>query len=154
MTTQKRKAFCGAATRRGHACRNPASPKGGFCRLHGDPSPSSARRAAGDATGAEPGGAMSSLPSIPPPVDPLQHLELLQDAALRRALAVHLAEEEAVPEDKKDAAFARNVRLAATIARLRLALSKAGEEGKAAAGTSDETPQAELVVYRLPDNGR
>ncbi|HVI52923.1 MAG TPA: hypothetical protein VM661_17070 [Candidatus Sulfotelmatobacter sp.] len=82
--------------------------------------------------------------------DPSRQLQMLQDAALRRALAVYLAEESAVPEDKRDAAFARNVRLAATIARLRLALDKADDAPK----SGDDASQAELVVYKLPDNGR
>jgi len=81
--------------------------------------------------------------------DPLEHLQMLQDAALRRALAAHLAEESNLSEEKRDAAFARNARLAATIARLRLAL---GKEPKPQA--AEESPAAELVVYKLPDNGR
>lgn len=80
---------------------------------------------------------------------------------MQRALAVHLTEESELPEDKKDAAFSRNVRLAATIARLRLALAKAGEETKPQDGDQTEgggggnaPPAAELVIYKLPDNGR
>ena len=153
MTTQQHKALCGAATRRGHACRNPSPAGGGFCRLHVSTS-SSARRAASGATSA------SAIPkeAVPTPAalladDPLEHLQLLQDAALRRALAVHLAEEDGLSEEKKDAAFGRNARLAATIARLRMALVKAGDEPKAQ-GAEEASPLAELVVYKLPDNGR
>ena len=132
MTTQQHKALCGAATRRGHACRNPSPAGGGFCRLHASNLSSSAKHLADD---------------------PLEHLQLLQDAALRRALAVHLAEEDGLSEEKKDAAFGRNARLAATIARLRMALVKAGDEPKAQGG-EEAAPLAELVVYKLPDNGR
>jgi hypothetical protein len=151
MTTQQHKALCGAATRRGHACRNPSPAGGGFCRLH---QASSTRRTASGAISA------SALPkeAVPTPAglladDPLEHLQLLQDAALRRALAVHLAEEDGLSEEKKDAAFGRNARLAATIARLRMALVKAGDEPKAQ-GAEETSPLAELVVYKLPDNGR
>ena len=155
MTTQQHKALCGAATRRGHACRNPSPAGGGFCRLHASSTQSSStRRAASGATSA------SALPKAAVLIpaarlvdDPLEHLQLLQDAALRRALAVHLAEEDGLSEEKKDAAFGRNARLAATIARLRMALVKAGDEPKPQ-GSEETSPLAELLVYKLPDNGR
>lgn len=119
---------------------------------------SSARRAAGRAGGPANADGANRLPAATtatngPDGDPSRQFQALQDAALRRALAAHLAEEEGLPEGRGDAAFARNVRLAAVIARLRLAL---GVAGKTVAGKDGDgaAAKAELVIYKLPDNGR
>lgn len=101
----------------------------------------------------EPDGA-EPPPAAPPPVDALARLQILQDAAEQRALAAHRADEGANAE-KRDAAFARNARLAATLARLRLTLSRArAEDASGEAGGDGEPAEAEIVIYKLPDNGR
>lgn len=134
---------CGAPTRTGEPCRN-WPVENGRCRLHaatGD------RRPPDNAQpGPDSGGPL-------PAADPAGRLELLQDAAERRALEAHRAGEDG-DNGKLDASFARNARLAATLARARLALTRArakgGEAGADGAGDEvDETPD-----YRLPDNKR
>ena len=122
---------CGAPTRRGRACRNP-SRGGGRCRLH-DGSP-----------------AAPSPPSDFLTTDPVQRLQVLQDAAEHRALKAHHGGS-GDGTDKLDAAFNRNARLAATIARVRMALTKG--RGSSADGKEEEEP-SQTVIYRLPDNGR
>jgi len=123
-------ALCGAPTRRGRACRNP-SRGGGRCRLH-DGSPTAPFPTSDFLT-----------------TDPAQRLQILQDAAEHRALKAHHGGC-GDGTDKLDAAFNRNARLAATIARVRMALTKGGSQS---AGEEEEK-SSQMVVYRLPDNGR
>ena len=122
---------CGAVTRRGRPCRNPAEA-GGFCRLHAPPKPASEHGAS------------------PLPADPIGRLELLQDAAERRALEAHRAGEDG-NNGKLDASFNRNARLAATLARARLALARAQAKGDEAAAEGEEESSPD---FELPDNKR
>jgi hypothetical protein len=129
--------ICGAVTRRGRPCRNRAEATG-LCRLHAGAAPITTT-----ITVPEPG-ASGQLP----PADPAGRLELLQDAAERHALEAIRAGE-AGEAEKSDASFNRNARLAATLARARLALSRArGKAGEA--GPDDEAPPE----YQLPDTDR
>ena len=138
---------CGVPTRRGGRCRNPAGPTG-RCSLHAG--------AALPLADPENGG------PLPPADDPGGRLELLQDAAERRALEALRAGEEG-DNGRLDASFARNARLAATLARTRLALSRArgkprdggaGSGGSKEGGTDEGAGAEETAEIALPDNER
>jgi hypothetical protein len=88
----------------------------------------------------------------PLPADPLRRLQLLQDAAEHRAFQAHRAGE--AGGDKQDASFNRNARLAATIARVRLALTKARAEADPGGTGGEGSDPSQTTIYRLPENGR
>jgi hypothetical protein len=132
---------CGARTLRGEQCRNGAT-NGPFCRRH--------RNGAASGTGASehPLPDRTADGQLPTVADSIGRIEQLQDAAERRALEAHQAGQDDV---QQDAVFNRNARLAATLARTRLALAKAKASGEAGVEGNSDTDETE---YDLPENER
>lgn len=147
--------ICGAPTTKGGTCRIKVAGEG-HCPVHGgraEPAAANARksRRAARAAPATPSDADAPLPAA----DPMERLRLLQEAAEKRAFEAYRADEGG-GDDKLDAAFNRNARLVATLARTRHALSRAqgqehGDEA-GADGAAKDGQQEEIV--EIPDNQR
>jgi len=127
---------CGAPTKKGSRCRHKVKP-GGRCPLHtiksGPQAAPACEPAAGEAQAAAPAEDAE-----------LQALRELEEAATDHARDAHEAIAHGENGDK-DAAFNRNARTAAALARTRRALKPKAK---------DEAKQSDVAIYNEPDNER
>ena len=142
---------CGATTAKGKPCRKWAV-KDGLCRTHIYKSAGAPAVPAVTAVPAAPEAAPSEAPvayAIPSNNRELERLRKLQEAAERHAFQADRAIEEE-GNGTHDAAFNRNARTAAALARTRHALAKEKADARRKKGKA----ALESVVVEMPGNDR